>query len=157
MDYLHFENSYLAGYKISESVEHTLMSCLTLCLISDNCRSVNVWRDLVYDRNVICQLNWYSVYQTSLLQNASNVQYYAMVYETCADIKRERSLNQDGEYYLRFGQHYGKVYCHNMTDNPSVSGFCQFNHGSCTVLDKNSNHNSSLVDGADLRTFFATP
>ncbi len=128
MDYLYFENSYLAGYKISESVEHTLMSCLTLCLISDSCRSVNVWGNLVHDRDVICQLNWYSVYQRSGLQNASDVQYYAMVYETCADIKRLQDLAQDGEYQLQFGQHSGKVYCHNMTYNPLVSAFNSFLH-----------------------------
>ncbi len=126
MGYSHFEalptcaeNSYLPGYMISESVVGTLVSCLTLCVLTNNCRSVNVWSR---PRNITCQLNWSIVDRCSDLASAPGVQYLAMEFASCSDVKRLLPTAADGEYKLKFGQHWAQVYCHNISgNNPLVS------------------------------------
>ncbi len=65
-------NSYLSGYIITESILPTWFQCLTLCLISNICRSVNIWQNL---NNVKCQLNWANTTGCEYLDTASDVRY----------------------------------------------------------------------------------
>ena len=130
MEYSHFEplplcseNSYLPDYIISESIVPTWLHCLTLCLMSNTCRSVNVWENPGYTRDVTCQLNWSSVDQCVSLQLVAGVKYYTMRFASCGDIQRLLPLAADGEYSLDLGTgRIAKVYCHNLnTSYPLVS------------------------------------
>ena len=51
------ENNYLSGYVLSESFVINVFHCLTLCLVTENCRSVNVWHNSQEKENVTCQMN----------------------------------------------------------------------------------------------------
>ncbi len=129
MEYSYFEvlppcagNSYLAGYIISESIVQTLIYCLTLCLLNDDCRSVNAWETPGQGRNVTCQLNWSIGVWCSDLDTAPGVCYFAVRVASCEGMKRLVLSAQDGEYNLQFGRISAKVFCHNMsTDKPLVS------------------------------------
>ncbi len=68
-------NSYLSGYIITESIVATWYRCLNLCLISDICRSVNVWQN---SNNVKCQLNWANAAACEYLDAAADVRYLSI-------------------------------------------------------------------------------
>ncbi len=69
------QNHYLAGYVTSQQVVRSWLNCLTLCVLSEICGSVNVWENPVNKRNVTCQLNWSIGIDCSDLQAAPGVRY----------------------------------------------------------------------------------
>ncbi len=122
------ENSYLSGYVLSENIVINVFQCLTLCLITENCRSLNVWHNSQEKGNVTCQMNRYQTDQCSDLDTAraANVQYYNIngrYFTSCVDFHRSLSSAVDGEYNLDLGTgKLARVYCHNLTtSNPLVS------------------------------------
>ncbi len=122
------ENSYLSGYVLSENIVINVFQCLTLCLITENCRSVNVWHNSGEKGNVTCQMNRHRAYQCSDLvpaTPAAGVQYYTMegrYFTSCADVHRSLPTAADGEFDLDLGTgKLAQVYCYNLTGNPLVS------------------------------------
>ena len=76
------QNSYLSGYVISEHTVQTWLNCLTLCVWTEDCRSVNVWQNPLNKMNVTCQLNWSIVDGCSDLQPAQDVRYMMKKYSS---------------------------------------------------------------------------
>ncbi len=131
MDHTYFEslpscteNSYLVGYVTSQHIVRFWLNCLSLCILSETCRSVNVWDNHVYKHDKrTCELNWSIANNCSDLQPAPNVWYITKEFvSSCADIQRSEPGAQDGEFILWLGWRKATVYCHNMdTSDPLVS------------------------------------
>ena len=110
MDSSHFvalplctQNSYLAGSIMSQHVVRSWLNCLTLCILNENCSSVNVWENQAVKRNVTCQLNWSVSSTCSDLQTSLDMRYIMKKFASCADVKRASPSATDGEYMLWFG------------------------------------------------------
>ncbi len=129
MDHIYFkalpsctQNSYLVGSMISQHVVRSWINCLSVCVLTETCRSVNMWENPAYKRNVTCQLNWSIGINCSDLQSAPDVRYMMVDYASCTSVKRAVPDAPDGEYTLWFGKRSARVYCHNMdTSEPLVS------------------------------------
>ncbi len=100
MEYTYFEslsscgiNSYLSGYIITESIVPTWIQCLTLCLMSNICRSVNIWQN---SNDVKCQLNWANTIVCDYLVTAADVRYLPVQLAYRASVKEGKPFQTKG-------------------------------------------------------------
>ncbi len=126
------DNNNSPSYNISSDSDiHTVISCLMICVISNNCRCAhvqgntgNIPNNTDSTHSMTCERQWSIKDHCSELQRTPGVHYVMLRRSSCAVVKMFQPLALDGEYWLQFADGVAQVYCHGMnSSHPRVSSY----------------------------------